>query len=74
MKCIFRKWLSSLEIFIYSGKVFIFIRDYPQNMISVFLPAIVISRCFFSVFYAEKSLAQSISLYQSLVFASSHLV
>lgn len=43
-------------------------------MIFVFLPAIVISRCFFSVFYAEKSLAQSISLYQSLVFASSHLV
>lgn len=74
MKYVFRKGFSSTVNLNVLRLFFMYIRDYLCNMISVVLPPIVPSICFFSVFCGEKRWALFLSLYQSSAFATSHLV
>lgn len=54
MNEVFRKGFSSTVNWNVVRLFFMYIRDYLWNMMSVLLPAIVPSTCFFSVFYGEK--------------------
>lgn len=54
MKYVFRKGFSSTVNLNVLRLFFMYIRDYLCNMISVVLPPIVPSICFFSVFCGEK--------------------